>query len=976
MAEPNLASQYSASFGNPFTGQQAAVAGGIRIDSSGVKTFAKEIKDATKVVAQLRDTVKSFDKMTPSVDKLFGSIAKHLTNIRRLQSGPGSLASVLGNPMTGATATSNGGGFTFSGSRGGGGGGVSYADAFGNPMTGTQASSNGGGFSFGGGGGGRTPGLLMPPSPGGRPGWSNLHKAGAVAAAVGGVGIAAARRYTNQTIDATRQKDYLAWTAGAASGVSYTQAYNTLFTQGGIIGGALNDTDRITGIETLMSASGGGGINSPIFRQRAAEAQRIAQLNPVMGLTGSARAIQQLNNPFAVNRLAARGISVRGNTTEQTMRDILNMMGPGATDASTLGGALRERSDPFSQNAVLKNLRAHLGEDSQELIDAILHQGLREAQNGGRPLSAAQRKGLAGETLIGREQQRDEALMRLRDTFDAEFIDVLTKWADRMKRLAMSFDRFATDHPGMVKALASLTGAAAIAGGVLAPFAGAIGGLITVLNRIPGVNIPGTRTRPPTPGGGDGGPGWLRRQGSRARGWGSGLAGLARGAMGGLTSLPGLIPIPGSILRNDEISPGSAEMADGYGSEIGAPAHSDAATSGRGPGTIGSLKQLLAGLPHRITSTVRPGSKTRSGGLSFHATGHALDIAGPRPGDHKAMLRINHALAKYGKGLKELIYGGPGGINLRNGKPHQYSPQVLRDHLDHVHVAATEDSLSQIGAAAATGPGGTKSAAESAREVNIVGAMGSSILGLANAIGSISEADLIASALSGGGVRGFSGAGGRAATGAGRDDVVSGGNISKFLRGLRQVESGGNYKAQNKRTSASGAYQYIDRTWGKYKGYARAYMAPPEVQDERAQRDIAAAWAKYKDWRAVAVHHMYPAWADNPEKWHQRAAPGNPTLNDYWKKVLSAGGISFGSSREAGDGDGGIAAASVSSGGSGGVMLSAPTGGGLGGGGIVVNKMELTVRIDKASDAEAERFVNKVVKMLDGKQREISLGAV
>lgn len=52
---------------------------------------------------------------------------------------------------------------------------------------------------------------------------------------------------------------------------------------------------------------------------------------------------------------------------------------------------------------------------------------------------------------------------------------------------------------------------------------------------------------------------------------------------------------------------------------------------------------------------------------------------------------------------------------------------------------------------------------------------------------------------------------------------------------IKARESGGDYRAQNPVSSASGAYQVLDGTWGGYGGYSRAGDAPPEVQDKFAQ---------------------------------------------------------------------------------------------------------------------------------------------
>ncbi len=58
-----------------------------------------------------------------------------------------------------------------------------------------------------------------------------------------------------------------------------------------------------------------------------------------------------------------------------------------------------------------------------------------------------------------------------------------------------------------------------------------------------------------------------------------------------------------------------------------------------------------------------------------------------------------------------------------------------------------------------------------------------------------------------------------------------------FLSCVRAHESGGNYTAQNPRSSASGAYQFLDSTWRNvsvksgHPGYSRASHAPWHVQD-------------------------------------------------------------------------------------------------------------------------------------------------
>ena len=49
-------------------------------------------------------------------------------------------------------------------------------------------------------------------------------------------------------------------------------------------------------------------------------------------------------------------------------------------------------------------------------------------------------------------------------------------------------------------------------------------------------------------------------------------------------------------------------------------------------------------------------------------------------------------------------------------------------------------------------------------------------------------------------------------------------------------ESRGNIRAQNPRSTASGKWQFLDSTWRRHRGYAKARHAPEWVQDERARQ--------------------------------------------------------------------------------------------------------------------------------------------
>lgn len=59
-------------------------------------------------------------------------------------------------------------------------------------------------------------------------------------------------------------------------------------------------------------------------------------------------------------------------------------------------------------------------------------------------------------------------------------------------------------------------------------------------------------------------------------------------------------------------------------------------------------------------------------------------------------------------------------------------------------------------------------------------------------------------------------------------------SLPLILKTIRYCESKDNYLAENRRSTASGAYQALDGTFNNYQGYARAKDAPKYVQDQFA----------------------------------------------------------------------------------------------------------------------------------------------
>lgn len=110
---------------------------------------------------------------------------------------------------------------------------------------------------------------------------------------------------------------------------------------------------------------------------------------------------------------------------------------------------------------------------------------------------------------------------------------------------------------------------------------------------------------------------------------------------------------------------------------------------------LGPYAQLGASMGLHVSSGLRPGAITTSGNTSWHASGHAIDVAGPPA----QMMQFFQAMkSQYGSGLEELIYG-PGQVGIKNGAAFNFGPALNAQHMDHVHVADKDPS-------GVAGPGG------------------------------------------------------------------------------------------------------------------------------------------------------------------------------------------------------------------------------------------------------------------------------
>jgi cell wall-associated NlpC family hydrolase len=96
-------------------------------------------------------------------------------------------------------------------------------------------------------------------------------------------------------------------------------------------------------------------------------------------------------------------------------------------------------------------------------------------------------------------------------------------------------------------------------------------------------------------------------------------------------------------------------------------------------------------------------------------------------------------------------------------------------------------------------------------------------------------------------------------------------DVNVALATIRELESGNDYTSTITSASASGAYAFIDSAWRAWSAkagyaelYARAYLAPPHVQDAVAAAYVQAILDQWHDIADVPVNWYYPIAASNP----------------------------------------------------------------------------------------------------------------
>lgn len=120
-------------------------------------------------------------------------------------------------------------------------------------------------------------------------------------------------------------------------------------------------------------------------------------------------------------------------------------------------------------------------------------------------------------------------------------------------------------------------------------------------------------------------------------------------------------------------------------------------------------------------------------------------------------------------------------------------------------------------------------------------------------------------------------------------------NGTAFQQAVKHCESSGNYTAQNPKSTASGAYQFLDTTWAGLnagKGYAHAKDAPKAVQDaafaELYAQAGASPWEASRHCWSQAAGNTYNADTNTGGTRGTTAYQANSSNNNVMNPQLTA----------------------------------------------------------------------------------------
>jgi TP901 family phage tail tape measure protein len=162
-----------------------------------------------------------------------------------------------------------------------------------------------------------------------------------------------------------------------------------------------------------------------------------------------------------------------------------------------------------------------------------------------------------------------------------------------------------------------------------------------------------------------------------------------KGVVSAVKSIPGLFKGAAGAVS------GLVGKLNPFGDGLGRTASSLRLPSGGGSG--GSLMGARSSLAPfaavggrfglHVTDGKRPaGTRTSSGGISYHSTGEAIDMGDGRGPDPQKLAYFKYMKSRFGGRLAELIYT-PGGAGIKDGRPYNYTGTTAAEHYDHVHVA-------------------------------------------------------------------------------------------------------------------------------------------------------------------------------------------------------------------------------------------------------------------------------------------------